>query len=178
MQASTGPSPGLPPPHVSDPAARLDRLARSTRDPLNTLAVIVGKKAGFRSLADTWADTNHAARPPDADRVRWPRRVRERVDPRAHQRGTRTRQSARVKLGRKPKLTEHQKREGDSPPRPRRRAGAQDCPQLQRQPQHDFLGEWRRLRKCLTSPIWKTQIRAASRYGHRVRAQFLQPHLP
>ena len=30
---------------------RLDRLARSTRDLLNTLAAITGKKAGFRSLA-------------------------------------------------------------------------------------------------------------------------------
>jgi DNA invertase Pin-like site-specific DNA recombinase len=36
---------------------RLDRLARSTRGLLNTLAEITGKKAGFRSLADTWADT-------------------------------------------------------------------------------------------------------------------------
>jgi DNA invertase Pin-like site-specific DNA recombinase len=36
---------------------RLDRLARSTRDLLNTLAAIAGKKAGFKSLADTWADT-------------------------------------------------------------------------------------------------------------------------
>jgi DNA invertase Pin-like site-specific DNA recombinase len=36
---------------------RLDRLARSTRDLLNVLATITGKKAGFRSLGDTWADT-------------------------------------------------------------------------------------------------------------------------
>src|SRR5713101_4789395 len=36
---------------------RLDRLARSTRDLLNTLAAIAGKEAGFRSLADAWADT-------------------------------------------------------------------------------------------------------------------------
>jgi DNA invertase Pin-like site-specific DNA recombinase len=36
---------------------RLDRLARSTRDLLNTLATITSKKAGFRSLGDTWADT-------------------------------------------------------------------------------------------------------------------------
>jgi DNA invertase Pin-like site-specific DNA recombinase len=36
---------------------RLDRLARSTRDLLNTLAVITAKKAGFKSLAETWADT-------------------------------------------------------------------------------------------------------------------------
>jgi len=36
---------------------RLDRLARSTRDLLNTLAAITGKKAGFKSLGDTWIDT-------------------------------------------------------------------------------------------------------------------------
>jgi DNA invertase Pin-like site-specific DNA recombinase len=36
---------------------RLDRLARSTRDLLNTLAAITDRKAGFRSLADAWADT-------------------------------------------------------------------------------------------------------------------------
>src|SRR5438132_6625045 len=36
---------------------RLDRLARSTRDLLNTLAAITGKKAGFKSIDDAWADT-------------------------------------------------------------------------------------------------------------------------
>ena len=36
---------------------RLDRLAGSTRDLLNTLARITERKAGFRSLGDTWADT-------------------------------------------------------------------------------------------------------------------------
>jgi len=36
---------------------RLDRLARSTRDLLNTLATITERQAGFRSLSDTWADT-------------------------------------------------------------------------------------------------------------------------
>jgi DNA invertase Pin-like site-specific DNA recombinase len=41
---------------------RLDRLARSTRDLLNTLATIRGKGAGFRSLNDTWADTTTAHR--------------------------------------------------------------------------------------------------------------------
>ena len=39
---------------------RLDRLARSTRDLLNTLAAITEKKADFRSLADVWADTTTA----------------------------------------------------------------------------------------------------------------------
>ena len=36
---------------------RLDRLARSQRDLLNTLAAIGEKGAAFRSLADAWADT-------------------------------------------------------------------------------------------------------------------------
>lgn len=36
---------------------RLDRLARSTRDLLNTLDTIGKKGAGFKSLADHWADT-------------------------------------------------------------------------------------------------------------------------
>jgi DNA invertase Pin-like site-specific DNA recombinase len=39
---------------------RLDRLARSTRDLLNTLAQIADKGAGFKSLADAWADTTTA----------------------------------------------------------------------------------------------------------------------
>ncbi|KYK47671.1 resolvase [Bradyrhizobium liaoningense] len=36
---------------------RLDRLARSTLDLLNTLDAISKAGAGFKSLADTWADT-------------------------------------------------------------------------------------------------------------------------
>jgi DNA invertase Pin-like site-specific DNA recombinase len=36
---------------------RLDRLARSTRDLLNILDTLARRGAGFRSLADAWADT-------------------------------------------------------------------------------------------------------------------------
>jgi DNA invertase Pin-like site-specific DNA recombinase len=36
---------------------RLDRLARSTRDLLNILDEVAKAGAGFKSLADTWADT-------------------------------------------------------------------------------------------------------------------------
>lgn len=36
---------------------RLDRLARSTKDLLNTLGTVADRGAGFRSLRDTWADT-------------------------------------------------------------------------------------------------------------------------
>jgi DNA invertase Pin-like site-specific DNA recombinase len=36
---------------------RLDRLARSTRDLLNTLHTLGERGVGFKSLGDTWADT-------------------------------------------------------------------------------------------------------------------------
>ena len=39
---------------------RLDRLARSTRDLLNILALVSDRSAGFRSLGDAWADTTTA----------------------------------------------------------------------------------------------------------------------
>ena len=39
---------------------RLDRLARSTRDLLNTFGAIADRKAGFRSCDDAWADTTTA----------------------------------------------------------------------------------------------------------------------
>jgi Resolvase, N terminal domain len=55
---------------------RLDPLARSTRDLLNTLAAITEKKAGFRSLGDAWADTttphgrfDAASGPPNATAI-------------------------------------------------------------------------------------------------------------
>jgi DNA invertase Pin-like site-specific DNA recombinase len=90
---------------------RLDRLARSTCDLLNTLAAITGKQAGFRSLGDTWADTTTphgrlmltvlgGLAEFERDLIRT-RTGEGRV--RAKARG--------VKLGRKPKLTPHQKQE-------------------------------------------------------------------
>jgi DNA invertase Pin-like site-specific DNA recombinase len=90
---------------------RLDRLARSTRDLLNTLAVIAEKKAGFRSLADTWADTTTAhgrliltvlAGLAEFERELIRARTGEGRE-RAKARG--------VKLGRKFKLTAHQRQE-------------------------------------------------------------------
>ena len=90
---------------------RLDRLARSTRDLLNTLAAITGKKAAFRSLADTWADTTT----PHGRlilTVLGGLAEFEKELIRARTSEGRERAKARgVKLGRKPKLTEHQKRE-------------------------------------------------------------------
>jgi DNA invertase Pin-like site-specific DNA recombinase len=90
---------------------RLDRLARSTRDLLNTLATITDRKAGFRSLGDAWADTT-------TPHGRLMLTVLgglaefERELIRARTSEGRARAKARgVRLGRKPKLTSHQQRE-------------------------------------------------------------------
>src|SRR5665213_2114144 len=90
---------------------RLDRLARSTRDLLNTLDEVATKGAGFRSLGDAWADTT-------TPHGRLMLTVlgglaefeRELIRTRTGE--GRTRAKARgVKLGRTPKLTPHQRRE-------------------------------------------------------------------
>src|SRR5918994_269731 len=90
---------------------RLDRLARSTRDLLNTLAAIGDKKAGFPSLNDAWADTT-------TPHGRLMLTVLgglaefERELIRARTGEGRERAKARgVRLGRKPKLNSHQRRE-------------------------------------------------------------------
>ena len=87
---------------------RVDRLARSTRDVLNTLAAVAERKAGFRSLGHAWAAAtiSHgrlmltvlgglAEFERDLIRARTAE-GRERVKARG------------VRLGRKPKLTPHQ----------------------------------------------------------------------
>ena len=90
---------------------RLDRLARSTRDLLNTLALIADKKAGFRSLADTWADTTTAhGRLMLTFLAGLAEFERELI--RARTSEGRARAKARgVKLGRPFKLTPHQRKE-------------------------------------------------------------------
>jgi DNA invertase Pin-like site-specific DNA recombinase len=90
---------------------RLDRLARSTRDLLNTLAAITDRKAGFRSLADAWADTtiSHGRL---MLTVLGGLAEFERDLIRARTGEGRERARARgVKMGRPPKLTPHQQRE-------------------------------------------------------------------
>jgi len=90
---------------------RLDRLARSTRDLLNILATITGKKAGLRSLGDAWADTT-TAHGRLMLTVLGGLAEFERELIRARTCEGRARAMARgVKMGRKPKLTPHQRRE-------------------------------------------------------------------
>ena len=90
---------------------RLDRLARSTRDLLNTLAAIAERGAGFRSLRNSWADTTtpHGrlmltvlAGLAEFERELIRTRTGEGRE-RAKARG--------VRMGRKPKLTPHQRKE-------------------------------------------------------------------
>src|SRR5918997_572743 len=90
---------------------RLDRLARSTRDLLNILHTLADKGVSFRSLGDAWADTT-------TPHGRLMLTVLgglaefERELIRARTGEGRARAKARgVRLGRKPKLTPHQRRE-------------------------------------------------------------------
>ncbi len=90
---------------------RLDRLARSTRDLLNILATIDEKRGGFRSLGDRWADTS-TAHGRLMLTVLGGLAEFERELIRARTSEGRARAVANgVKLGRKPILTPHQRRE-------------------------------------------------------------------
>ena len=90
---------------------RLDRLARSTRDLLNILDAVAKVGAGFRSLADIWADTT-------TPHGRLMLTVlgglaefeRDLIRTRTGERRTRAKTRG-VHMGRPPKLTAHQKRE-------------------------------------------------------------------
>jgi DNA invertase Pin-like site-specific DNA recombinase len=90
---------------------RLDRLARSTRDLLNTLAEITERKAGFKSLADAWADTTTAhGRLMVTVLAGLAEFERELIRARTGEGRARAKANG-VKMGRKPKLTPHQKKE-------------------------------------------------------------------
>jgi DNA invertase Pin-like site-specific DNA recombinase len=90
---------------------RLDRLARSTRDLLNVLDAISKASAGFRSLADAWADTTTPHGRPILT-VLGGLAEFERSLILARTAEGRTRAKARgVKFGRKPVLTAHQQAE-------------------------------------------------------------------
>lgn len=90
---------------------RLDRLARSTRDLLNMLDAIGKAGAGFVSLGDVWADTTTAhGRLMLTVLGGLAEFERELIRSRTSE--GRERAKARgVRLGRKPKLTDHQRLE-------------------------------------------------------------------
>ncbi len=116
---------------------RLDRLARSTRDLLNALPQVAEKKAGFRSLGDSWADSTTAhGRLMLTVLAGLAEFERELI--RARTGEGRARAKARgVKLGPHFKLTPHQRKEALGRPRQGRNPHGHR-PHLQRQPQHHF----------------------------------------
>lgn len=128
---------------------KLDRLARSTRDLLNTLAAVGEAGATFKSLGDAWADTTTPAGKlmltvlgglAEYERHLILARTSE-GRTRAQQRG--------VRFGRKPKLTVHQQQEALA----RRSAGealVDICPQLRREPL-DYIQARRRDLNTLSS---------------------------
>ena len=88
---------------------RLDRFARSTRDLLNILAVVTEKGAAFKSLADFWADTTTAhGRLMLTVLGGLAEFERELIRTRTSEGRTRA-QVRGVRLGRRPKLTVHQR---------------------------------------------------------------------
>ena len=98
---------------------RLDRLARSTRDLLNVLDAVAKAGAGFKSMADAWADTTTAhgrlmltvlGGLAEFEREL----IRARTDE-----GRKRAQARGVRFGRKLKLTPHQRQEAQA----RREAG-------------------------------------------------------
>jgi DNA invertase Pin-like site-specific DNA recombinase len=90
---------------------RLDRLARSTRDLLDVLAHIGERGASFRSLGDAWADTTTAhGRLMLTVLGGLAEFERELIRMRTAEGRARARTRG-VRMGRKPKLTSHQRDE-------------------------------------------------------------------
>lgn len=90
---------------------RLDRLARSTRDLLNIMDEISKRGAGFKSLADTWADTTTAhGRLMLTVLGGLAEFERELIKARTGEGRARAKEKG-VHMGRPPKLTPHQRRE-------------------------------------------------------------------
>jgi DNA invertase Pin-like site-specific DNA recombinase len=86
-------------------------LARSTRDLLNTLAMVAEKKAHFRSLGDSWADTTTPhGRLIVTVLAGLAEFERELIRARTSEGRARAKDNG-VKLGRKFKLTPHQRKE-------------------------------------------------------------------
>jgi DNA invertase Pin-like site-specific DNA recombinase len=90
---------------------RLDRLARSTRDLLNLLGAVADKGAEFKSLRDSWADTTTAhGRLIVTVLGGLAEFERELIRSRTGE-GRQCAMAKGVIMGRRPKLTVHQRRE-------------------------------------------------------------------
>ena len=98
---------------------KLDRLARSTRDLLNTLATISDRGATFKSLGDGWADTTT----PHGGLAEFERHL---ILTRTSEGRTRA-QANGVRFGRRPTLTPYQRAEAQ-----RRRAQGETLTEIAR----------------------------------------------
>jgi DNA invertase Pin-like site-specific DNA recombinase len=106
---------------------KLDRLARSTRDLLNTLAEIAKAGATFKSLGDPWCDTTSAHGRLVLTVLGGLTEFERHLILSWTSEGRRRAQQRRVRFGRKPKLTVHQQREALE-----RRARAEACVDIAR----------------------------------------------
>ena len=90
---------------------KLDRLARSTRDLLNTLAAIAEAGATFKSLGDPWCDTTSAHGRLMLTVLGGLAEFERHLILGRTSEGRRRAQQRGVRFGRKPKLTAHQQQE-------------------------------------------------------------------
>lgn len=90
---------------------RLDRLARSTRDLLNTLETVTAKGAGFRSLGDEWANSTTPHRRLLLTMLGGLAEFEHELILARTGEGRARARARGVKMGRKPKLTPHQRNE-------------------------------------------------------------------
>jgi DNA invertase Pin-like site-specific DNA recombinase len=121
---------------------RLDRLARSTRDLLNILDAVAKAGAGFRSVADAWADTTTPHGRLMLTVLGGLAEFERELIGALTGEGRRRAQARGVKFGRPPKLSLHQRREAIE----RLRAGA-----TQAEIARTYWERWRRLeqqRRC------------------------------
>jgi DNA invertase Pin-like site-specific DNA recombinase len=90
---------------------KLDRLARSTRDLLNTLAAVAERGASFRSLGDGWADTSTPHGKLMVTVLGGLAEFERHLILSRTAEGRSRARSRGIKFGRKPKLTKHQQAE-------------------------------------------------------------------
>src|SRR5262249_39077976 len=90
---------------------KLDRLARSTRDLLNTLAAIAEAGATFKSLGDPWCDTTSAHGKLMVTVLGGLAEFERHLILARTTEGRKRAQARGVRFGRKPKLTLHQQQE-------------------------------------------------------------------
>jgi DNA invertase Pin-like site-specific DNA recombinase len=90
---------------------KLDRLARSTRDLLNTLAAVGEKGAAFKSLGDSWADTTTPAGKLMLTVLGGLAEYERHLILARTSEGRHRAQARGVRFGRKSKLTAHQQQE-------------------------------------------------------------------